>query len=264
MGSRSVLPFAARVSVVNWLSGASSRRAAYGDDCVIRAGMAWDNHASRAVAMKWCREFIEPVPVIIVPTRSRPPRALTGITVRAVEPREYGELAAKQNAFYRDYQLYTPTDAEAIATCLRIAPDGQRVYRYVVAVDAAGHLLAGARTWSRGRLKADTINRLPLPVRLINRLVHLLPADYVIREIGVSRLWHEPGLARVARYLWEELRWQSRDQGTTLAIGFDARDPVREAVRLKPWHQPRIEVALALHGPTPIDRGRLPHVVGRV
>ncbi len=73
-------------------------RDTYGDDCVIFTGLVRDNHASRAVAKTWCRDIVEPLPVAIMPMRARPPRAPRGVTERALEPREYGEYAARQNA----------------------------------------------------------------------------------------------------------------------------------------------------------------------
>lgn len=239
-------------------------RAAQGDACVIFTGMLRDNHASRAVATKWCREFVEPLPTAIMPTRMYPPKTLRGITVRELEPHEYAEFAAKQNTFFQSYQLYKPITADSIATCTGIAPVGLRVYRYFVALDSAGHCLAGARTWVRGLLKVDTFNHPPPALRIINRLVHLLPKDFVIRDIAVTGFWYEPNQMEIAQHFWDMLRWHCKAYGTTMGISFDARDPTRNAVKLKPWHQPRIEIAYAINGPTPLDRARLLFGLGRV
>lgn len=239
-------------------------RQAYGDDCVMVTGLLRSNHASRAVATKWCREFIEPVRVVVMSTRARPPRPVQNITVREVEPHEYAEYAAKQNSFYRNYNLYKPTDAAAIARCLRITPSDQQVYRLFVAVDRGANLLAGVRLWFRGLLKMDAINHPPLPLRVLNHMLHFLPADYKIRDIGVEAFWHAPGQERVAHYLWEAIRWHGRANGTTLGISLDPRDPLLTVLGVKPWHLPRFEVALAVHGPMPIERHRLVYGIGRV
>jgi hypothetical protein len=92
----------------------------------------------------------------------------------------------------------------------------------------------------------------------------MLPADFTIREIAVSGLWYAPGQTLAAHLLWEQLRWACHDQGTTLAAAFDPRDPTREIVRLKPWHQPRLEITLAVHGPTAIHREKPLFGLGRV
>src|SRR5688572_11952141 len=56
-----------------------------GDQCVVGTGMLHDNHASHAVASKWCREFAESaLEVRFVPMLSRKPKPLTGVTVREI------------------------------------------------------------------------------------------------------------------------------------------------------------------------------------
>lgn len=240
-------------------------RDAYGDNCVIATGMLRDNHASQAVAQKWCREFIEPAfEIRLVPTLERQPKSLAEISVRGIDSAEYEEFADKQNAFYSQHNLYAPSDSKSIADALGVSAQGKKPYRFFAALDARGNLLAGAQTWARGIIKSDTINNPPAPLRVLNSLVHLLPSDFTLRDIAVIGLWYDPGQLDAARYVWEMIRWECRDQGTTLAAGFDPRDPAREAVVLKPWHQPRPKITLAVHGPAPIDRERSLFSFGRV
>ena len=237
----------------------------FGDDCVIGTGMLHDNHASHAVASKWCKEFAESAfDVRLVPTLTRTPKSLAGITVREIEPREYEEFAVKQNAFYKNHNLYAPGDPASIANALGVSADGKKPYRFYVAVDSQGNLLAGAQTWARGILKSDTINTLPLPLRILNKVVHLLPPDLTIRDVAVSGLWYEAGQLKVAQFMWEMLRWECRNQGTTLAASFDSRDPAMNVVTLKPWHQPRPKITIAIHAPRAINRDQLLFSSGRV
>ena len=240
-------------------------REAYGDRCVIATGMLHDNHASRAVAKKWCREFIDPaVEVLVLPARRQPPRPLAGITVRELAPEHYEAFAAQQNRYYQRCQLYPPTDPDLIRQAQAVSVEGRRPYRYYAAVDTSGRLLAGAQTWARGLLKADQVNQVPVPIRLLNQLMHLYPADFVIHDVAVSAPWCEPGHLAAAGCLWEAIRWHARDQGNVLAIAFDPRDPARAMVTARPWHQPRPRITLALHGPAPIDREQLVFGFGRV
>jgi GNAT superfamily N-acetyltransferase len=240
-------------------------REEFGDECVIGTGMLHDNHASHAVAARWCHEFAEAaIEVRIVPTRTRPPSPVAGITVREIEPREYEQFAQKQNAFYRQYNMYPRSSAETIDNALCVGVEGKRPYRYFAAVDARGNLLAGAQAWARGLLKSDTVNHLPSAMRLMNKLLHVLPPDYTIRDVSVSGLWYEASQMKTAQYLWEMMRWLCRDQGTNLAAGFDARDPSIEILSLKPWNQPRPKITLAIHAPAPLNRERLLFVSGRV
>ena len=240
-------------------------REEYGGECVIGTGMLHDNHASHAVARKWCREFAESaVDALFVPMSARRPKPLAGIQVREIDVHEYEEFAHEQNTFYRQYNLYPPGSPDSIADAIRISVEGKKPYRFMAAVDARGNLLAGAQTWARGILKSDTVNRLPPLLRLLNRVVHLLPPDFTLRDVAVSGLWYQSGQIETGQYLWETLRWICRDQGTILAAGFDSRDPARNVMTLKPWHQPRPKITFALHGPAPIHREQLLFTRGRV
>jgi hypothetical protein len=108
------------------------------------------------------------------------------------------------------------------------------------------------------------LNDPPLPVRLLNKVVHLLPPDFTMRDVAVSGLWYDSGQMKAAQFLWETLRWACRDQGTILATGFDVRDPAMNVVTLKPWNQPRPKITFAIHAPTAMERDRLLFVSGRV
>lgn len=237
----------------------------YGDKCVIATGMLQENTASYAVAKKWCREFVEPAfEVLIVPARRQPPKPLTGILVRELEPKEYEEFVTKQNRFYQHYNLYPVSDANSIANARNISAEGRKPYRFFVATDSHGNLLAGAQTWARGILKSDTINNPPMPLRILNRVMHLLPSDFTIRDIAVNGLWYETDQIHVARFLWEMIRWECREQGTTIAATFDPRDPTRQVVMLRPWNQPRPKITIAIQGLNAINREKLLFAAGRV
>jgi GNAT superfamily N-acetyltransferase len=64
-------------------------REALGEECIIATSMLQDNHASRGVAKKWCREFIGPMNTFILPVRLQAPKSLHGITVREIKTHEH-------------------------------------------------------------------------------------------------------------------------------------------------------------------------------
>ena len=240
-------------------------REEFGNQGVIGTGMLDSNDASHAVAAKWCREFAESaLDIRFVSMLARRPKALPGLTVREIEFDEYEEFARKQNNFYRQYNLYTPGSPASIVHALNVSVEGRKPYHYYAVADAQGNLLAGAQTWARGLLQSDTLNDPPRPLRILNKVVHLLPDDFTLRDVAVNGLWYEGGQIKIAQYLWEMLRWECRDQGSILTAGFDSRDPAINVVTLKPWNQPRPKITLAFHGPTPIQRDRLLFVHGRV
>jgi GNAT superfamily N-acetyltransferase len=240
-------------------------REAWGDRCVIATGLLRSNDASRAVASKWCKEFLDPAfQPMILPTRSHPPKTPAGIHVRELEPHKFVEFALKQNAYYQNHNLYPPCDNHSIAHALEVSAAGIQPYRFYVAVDAHGKLLAGAQIWLRGLLKTDRILKPPPPLRLINKAVHLLPPDFAIRDAAVIGLWYQAGQVKTARFFWETLRWELKDQATTIITALDPRDPLREVITMKPWYQPRLEITVALHGPTAIDQERMLFGYGRI
>jgi GNAT superfamily N-acetyltransferase len=240
-------------------------REEFGEQGVIETGMLHDNHASHAVASKWCREFAESaLDVRFVPMLTRRPKPLAGLTVREIDFDEYEEFAQKQNHFYSQYNLYAPSSPNSIANALDVSVEGKKPYRYFAAADSHGNLLAGAQTWARGLLKSDTVNNPPGLLRVLNKVIHLLPPDFTLRDVAVNGLWYESGQISIAQFLWEMLRWECRDQGTILTAAFDSRDLAANVVRLKPWNQPRPKITLAIHAPTPVQRDRLWFVSGRV
>ena len=249
--------------IANWRVQKARER--FGDECVIGTGMDVNNLASKAVAKKWCREFIDPAfEIFIQPSHQKAPKPLDGVVVREIEESEYEQFSNGQNEFYKDYNFFEPCSTDLIKTSLGVSVDGRKPYRYYVAVDSQGKILAGTQTWARGMTKVDKLINPPLPLRILNRLFHLLPADYAIRDVAVNGIWHRPGQADVASFLLEMIRWLGRDVGSTFIILFDPNDPTKEILKLKPWHQPRPKIRYAVHGPEPIDRKRLLYASGRV
>lgn len=240
-------------------------RELFGDDCVIATAMLQENTASRQVAAKWCREFIDPaVEVLIAPVRSTAPKPPGGVRVCEIEPGQSAEFASGQNDFHRSHNLYPPGDAGLIAHAHVVSAEGRKPYRSFAVMDSRANLLAGAHTWGRGMLKSDTINHPPASLRLLNRAFRLLPPDFILRDIWVYGLWFAPGRIDLAAYLWEWLRWTLKDQGTTLAAAHDRGDTRRQAIALKPWHQPRPKITFAIRGPEAIDREKPLYGIGRV
>lgn len=189
-------------------------RQTFGERCVIATGMLSSNAASRAVAKKWCREFIDSAySPFFLPVRTRPPRPLDDITVREIEPREYAEFALKQNAHYKNHNLYPPVAPQSITHALDVSVEGKKPYRFFAAVDKQGSLLAGAQIWCRGLLKSDRFLNLPPPMRLLNKLAHFLPADFVLRDAEVIGCWYEPGQTKIAQFFCESLLWELKGPG---------------------------------------------------
>ena len=264
-----VLPFASldswQVSLQFRQQGLASRlvqatidaaRAEFGPDMVLAAGLSTDNHASRATASKWCREFFEPLDAVVARTTTRPPRAAAGIEVREAQPGDYPAIVDQQNRFYQDYNLYTPLSVESLTRILDYSLTDAPMFHYRVAVNAQGDVLAGGLLRRRGLLMVDKVNRLPLPLRLANMALHLLPSDGTIRSLGLNNLWFAPGQVAAARYLWAMLPWQMRDKGSTLVTAYDPRSPLAEVFTRRGLLFRGFHLAYAIYGPVPMSPER--------
>jgi GNAT superfamily N-acetyltransferase len=240
-------------------------REVLGENCVIVTGMLRSNDASRAVARKWSREFIDTAfQPLIIPVRKRPPKPLIGVQVRELAPNEYKQFTFKQNAYYQNHNLYPSENTDSITHALEVSVGEKKPYIFYVATESNGDLIAGAKIWRRSLIKTDLFSKLPLPVRLLNKIAHIIPPDFILRDAAVIGFWHEPGQVKTAQFLWETLRWELREQATTLALTLDPRDPLREIIRTRSLFMPRLEITIALKSPAPIDRSRLLFGYGRV
>lgn len=232
--------------------------------CLIVTGFLPDNHASRAVAATWCRETIEPIRVLVRPAHGQPPQSLDGITVREIEPQDYQEFATQQNTFYRDYNLYKPTSSAAIDANVNQVIADQRIYRFFVAVDGAGTLLAGARVWVRGPIKVEIVKQPPVPATSNAPGEGFLSTLSTIRELQVDGFWVLQGHERTAVALWEALPWRCAAYGTILIMAHDSSDPLLRLLVPEASQQPTFEIAHALNGPTKADPQRLIYPMGRI
>ena len=240
-------------------------REVWGENCVIATGLLRSNNASRAVARKWCSEFIDiAFQPLILPVRNLPPKPLKGVQVRELALDECEQFAFKQNAYYQSYNLYPSVDMESMTRTLEVSAEGKKPYGFFVAVDSVGNLLAGVKIWRRGLLKSDFFSKPPKPVRLLNKVTHILPPDLILRDAAMIGLWHEPDQVKTAQFLWETLRWELREQATTLVLTLDPRDPLREVIRTRSLFMPRLEITIAVNSPAPIDRSRLLFGYGRI
>jgi hypothetical protein len=232
-------------------------QAEYGEDIVLRAGLAVTNDASRATASKWAREFFEPLDATIVRVRRRPPSPMQGVTVRAARPEDYTQIVERQNAYFADYNLYSPLSEASLQQILQHAPSGEPIYQYWIAEDAGAKFLAGVLLRQRGLLMIEKINHLPLPLRLLNMFAHMIPPDHIMRGIGVEAFWFAADQRALGHYFIETLRWQMRDKGSTFTFAFDPRNPIALLLQAKSPFQPRFQIAYALRGPVKMNPERL-------
>jgi GNAT superfamily N-acetyltransferase len=206
-----------------------------GHKILLVADIQAGNRASRRTAGKWSNQVLPAVTVAPVTVRRREPGMLAGVTIQPLTAGHTEAFAQGLNAFYEGYNLFQPETADSLTAWLSQRPQGLHVHHCLTATDPHGRLLAGLALEEACRLRTYQIVHMPAVLRLANRLLHVVPADGILREILVSRFWFQPGREAAARCLWEQARWQCRERGTALMAFYDPRSPLARVIALKPW-----------------------------
>lgn len=222
-----------------------------GREGVIFAGIQGGNTGSVKTAGKWSTQQLEGhTRVVPVKVRTKPPKPAGGFEVRPVQPQEYEQVLEKQNAFYRGHNLYPPQTAHQLSEWRSEPVLGHQIHDYLVAVDGSGDIVAGLSTTAEGKLLSSRTVRLPLPLRLANIFMKMIPQDGVNKRIKIEQFWFAPGYLEAGKFLWESARWLLRVLGTMLMIFFDPHSPVSKAITV-PKYMPSNSGTIALKAPVP-------------
>jgi len=206
-----------------------------GDAALILADIQAGNEVSYRWAKKWSSQMLSAITVAPVTIRRLEPRPLPGVTVGPVEGDQVKEFVHGLNVFYEGYNLFQPEIPESLSTWISQQPMGLSIRHCLTATDERGQLLAGLALEETHRLRAYHVVHMPAVLRVANRLLHVVPADGILREILVSRFWFGPGKEKEAGYLWQRVRWECRRRGTSLMAFFDPRGPMGRVIGLSRW-----------------------------
>jgi GNAT superfamily N-acetyltransferase len=232
-------------------------RSRFGEEGVIWAIIQRNNTGSERTAQKWASQFLtHRLTIIPMKMRSTPPTPARQLVVRPIQPADFVAVVEQLNQFYRNYNLYSPETRESLVAWLNETPFDYAFRHYQVVTDKASRLLAGLALAETFRLRTTVITHMPAALSLLNLLVHVVPSSGILREVAVSRVWYAPGQNKAARYLFESMRWEWRDRGTSLLLYTDVRSPLVEIYGLRPWTGKTIE-SIALRGPTPCSAEKL-------
>lgn len=227
-----------------------------GEGGILVAAIQEKNEGSFAVARSWCRQFAGELRNGGARMRTAPPDPASGLTVRPATSGDMGAVAKQLNTFYQDYNLYEPYTAESLAEWLQETPlDTPYRHCYVIS-DAGGNLLAGLVLVEEHRLIELRVDRMPAAISLLNRLVKIVPPDGKLRQLLASKIWFAPDQIEAARYLWETVRWEWRDQDDMLGLAYDPRSPLKEVFTVPFW-MPEARFTHAIKGPVAMSEERL-------
>jgi ribosomal protein S18 acetylase RimI-like enzyme len=240
--------------LTTWLANAAHER--YGDDGVMYAGTQPGNVASQRTMESWATQRFDRVSAVVQKPRSKPPEPPSGWVARPAEAGELEEIAERRNAFYGEYDLYSPESAASIAAWRAQSPFGFTFRDYHVVVDQGGNLLAGAGFVEEGLVLSAQVVSVATPIRLANLVLRMLPRDGVMKRIVVDGLWFAGEQPEAAAFLWEWMRWLGNGRATLAMIFFDVRSPLAGVIRM-PRFIPSSPGTLVVAGPVPMREDRL-------
>lgn len=227
-----------------------------GEDGVIVASIQRGNTGSFRVAQSWCRQLVGEVRNGALGMRQRPPRPFSGTRVRSATPEDLPRVAEGLNRFSPDWNFYIPHTGESLSEWLTETPFTGPFRHYCIAEDDAGELLAGIAIVEEYRIAEMQVEHLPMILRLLNRVVKLIPPDGTMRQLSATKMWYSPGQLQTAKYLWETVRWQWRDRGNTFTFSYDPRSPLKDVFKTPLWI-PQTSFTYAVSGPVPMSEDRV-------
>lgn len=216
-----------------------------GPETLILADIQTGNSGSLANATKWATQIGGLVKTIPVPMSAKPPRPMHEVTIRAPTADELADVAAQLNDFHAGYNFHRPQTAASLDAWLKKTPFTDPINHYRVAVDGQNRLLAGMGIKEEGRLMSLHISHAPALIRLANLVLKVIPPDNEMRNLQVDKLWYASEQLDAARHLWQTVRHEFRERGSSLVVNYDPRGPIPQVIQTPFW-MPTTSVTVAV------------------
>jgi len=191
----------------------------------------------------------------IVPMRKKPPTTMPDLEVRVAERNELSAIAEGMNAFYREHNLWVPVSVDTLEDFLRQEVDEVKPNQLYVVVRGE-QVLAGLSLSDRTELVRMRLARAPWHVRTLGNWLGLLPASGMLDALTVRRVWFQEGELEAARYLWDSLRYDLREQGNCMGIAYDPNDRLADVFRIPFW-LPMFKARYLVRASAPLEPERL-------
>ncbi|MBZ0293259.1 MAG: hypothetical protein K8L99_11900 [Anaerolineae bacterium] len=226
-----------------------------GPEAVIFAFIQSGNTGSERNALKWADGLYGKFVIPPLKMRTTPPTPITSVNIRPADTADFEEIARHCNTYFADYNLHHPLHAEGIRTFVAATPIERPVKQWWVAEDAQNHLLAGLQIMELSAMMQMELTQMPAVLRLANRILQIIPADGVMRELQIDNFWFAEGHEAAAAYLWEVMCYEWRDRATFPRLTLDAHNPTLKLIKLPFW-VPKPSGAVAVKSPFGFDATR--------
>lgn len=195
----------------------------------------------------------------IVPMRKRPPASIPDLEVRPANRNELPAIAEGMNTFYREHNLWVPVTVDMLDDFLRQEVAEIKPNQLYVAV-RGGEIVAGLSLSNRTKLMRMRLLRAPWFVRLLGAWLGVMSSSGVLDALTVRRVWFKDGELEAARYLWQTLGYELREQGNCMGIAYDPRDRLADVFQVPFW-LPMFKARYLVRAADPLDAERLIYCV---
>ena len=197
-------------------------------------GAIMAGNVSLKLADRYGFKTTKPIQGGVVPMRKSSPKPIPSLEVRPAERKELSAIVEGMNAFYREHNLWVPVSVDTLEDFLRQEVDEVKPNQLYVAL-RGGQIIAGLSLSNRTNLVRMRLTRAPWYVRLLGGWLGLLPASGILEALTVRRFWFQEGELEAARYLWDSLRYNLREQGNCMGIAYDPRDKLADVFQTPFW-----------------------------
>jgi len=223
-------------------------------DAVLYGAIMVGNVSSK-LADRYGFKATNPIQGGIVPMRKSPPKPIPDLEVRPAERNELSAIVEGMNAFYHDHNLWVPVSVDTLEDFLKQEVDEVKPNQLYVAL-RGGKVVAGLSLSDRTKLMRMRLVRAPWYVRMFGGWLGLLPESGVLDALTVRRVWFQDGELEVARYLWQTLQYDLREQGNCLGIAYDPRDRLADVFQVPFW-LPMFKARYLVRASDPLEPERL-------
>lgn len=222
-------------------------------------GAIMTGNVSLKLANRYGFQTTEPIQGGVVPMRKRPTASILDLEVRPAKRNELPDIVEGMNAFYSEHNLWSPVSVDTLDAFLTQRVAGVRPNQLYVAV-RGDQVVAGLSLSDRTELIRMRLARAPWYVRLLGTGLGLLPASGILDALTVRRVWFKGGELDSARYLWQSLRYDLREQGNCMGVAYDPRDRLADVFQIPFW-LPMFKARYLVRASSPLEAERLTYCI---